>query len=316
MKNTPSRRKIFALAGFVAALSLFAFSLVQGYWYQSNFSVDTADWVLLYKYSRNGYINNGTPSANMQAAGGYLRITGVVNDNSAFMDNWTGRTAYYNGATYSASKTAPFGVEFLREATTIDPHTGANGESERHSAAQGFWLVQGTPPDGSVVNETFANSVFMYEMMRMTYNVSGSPLHPRSTWGYYISSAQRFDLTQVKRPAGGTSDLTSDPTYTLEWNYDDNFGAGTQDTAGTANANFTRPYPVGIRLTHDGSRVRFYLNPDPTDANSYANEYHLVGSVGVSWNSGIRFMTGMETRRADGENHASEIGRASCRERV
>ncbi|HOG65341.1 MAG TPA: hypothetical protein PLD82_07900, partial [Spirochaetota bacterium] len=200
MKNTPSRRKILALIGIVAALSLFAFSLVQGYWYYNDFVTETDNWTLGYRYARNGFFDNGNNASTISRAGGtYLRFTGVVNTNDANMDRWTGRAAYYIGAEYSASRTAPFGVEFLRGTTQLDPHgSTSNSESDRHSVAQTFWLFNGTPPttDGG----SFANSVFMYEMMRMSANVSGNPVQPRSTWGRYVASEQRFNLKNALRP--------------------------------------------------------------------------------------------------------------------
>lgn len=320
MRNsvTTRRRNITRLIAVVASMVI-SIGMAYGYYYLNHFTANTDGWILNYPYGRAGVSLNPTDTTmNLNTGGnGTLQIRNNVNaGDSSYLGFWVGRMAFYSNQSFTASPTNPFGVEFRRTYSRVDPHAeiylNDNPESHRHMAAQSYWLVQETTPlDTGVEFSTFPNYVLMYDMMRMTYNTGSG--QPRSTWGYYISSEQRFDLTSTTRPDGTSYDITDNATYTLEWNYDDHYGDGTRENIGdgdfgngTYNAIRNNTNAVVIRMTHDGSNVRFYINPDPDDSNPYPNEFLLVGSAPISWSDNIKVMMGHEAKRADCEKQEAD----------
>jgi len=301
----------------IAVFAVISLSIVFGYYYYEDFSAGATGWTLGFRYGRGGVLHRPDDMTNYVTGGNLVFRGNVNNDDLDYIGTWLGRMAFYNSTSFVASATNPFGVEFRRTYSRIDPHADIygndNAESHRHIAAMSFWLVQDpSNMDDSVENTFFPNAIIMYDMMRMGFNTNSG--QPRSTWGYYIGSEQRFDLTSAQRPDGTTVDITSDATYTLEWNYDEKWGVGTEENAGdgdfgagTWNANANNNNEIIVRITHDGSTVRFYINPDPDDGNLYPNEFLLVGSADVSWNDNLKFMVGMESKRYDCEKQDADI---------
>lgn len=303
------------LQACLLVLLLFAVPLfVYGVYYFQDFTAASpAGWVFDYQYGRGGVTR--TPDSHTitvnTGGSGTLEFRGVVNTgDSDYLGVWAGRMAFYTNQSFVASATNPFGVEFRRTFARLDPHNDtSNPESHRHQVAQSFWLVQApsfiddTTADGFT---TYPNAIVMYEMMRMDYNMIGG--QPRSSWGYSVVSEQPFDMTAGTDNSGVTRDLTANIASGngVPWNYDDMWGAGTQG-GGTANGTADNNNSIIVRLTHDSSYVRMYINPDPDNANTYPNEFILVQTVPVSWNSDIRVMTGVESKRTDTETQDADI---------
>lgn len=299
----------------VAAVVLLLGAVASGYYYEEDFSTGAPGWDLGYRYGRAGITHNSS-TLTVSAPGtgtGNIEFRGLVIDwDVHYRGIWAGRMALYTNASFVASRTNPFGVEFRRTFARIDCHNDSwFKESHRHMAAMSFWLVSDpdnldddTDPEFS----SFPDFMVMYEMMRMEYNTGSG--QPRSTWGVDQGSEQRFDLTRALRPDGSTLNIIDNTTYGLEWNYEDYWGdVVTAGAGGSDNPNADNNNPVVIRLTHNGSTIGFYINPNPDDdgSNPYPNEFLLVGTAAVDWGSAIKFMVGVESKQDDTEKQDADI---------
>ena len=297
-----------------ALLALLFAGLAFGYYYSEDFASGSTGWDLGFRYGRGGITRNPTSDATVQASGdGYLRFRGRVNNGDTdYLGTWAGRMALFT-TNFTASVTNPFGVEFRRTYARLDSHNDNNNkESHRHMSAMSFWLVNDPntlDDDNDTEFSSYPGAVVMYEMMRMAYNTNASG-EPFSTWGVYQASEQAFDLETATRPDGTTVNIINNTTYTLEWDYDDYWGDNVNPgSGGTANANADNNNPIIVRITHDGSTIRMYINPNPDDdgSNPYPNEFLLVGTAGVDWSDNIKFMVGTESKRTDTEQQDADI---------
>ncbi len=290
---------------------------VYGYYYYNDFSVPSTvsnDFDLGFRYGRGGVITNCTTASSITISGGRLIFDGRVNNFDVnYIGTWVGRMAKFTDKQFSASEYKPFGVVIVRKNTRFDPHNDtSNSESWRHLDAMSFWMfvdtgLNNSSPEGSSYNDF----IMMYDMMRDVFNLAApadDQSKPFSTWGKYVSSESRFDLSSVTRANEQTSiNIVNDTNYTLEWCYEDSYGNGTY--AGTPNTRSTNTNTIALMMTHNGSEVKFYINPNYNSdaANPYPNEFLLAGNSSVGWSSNISFMFGQEAKRYDTEMEYFQI---------
>lgn len=311
---------------FFILLVLFLSNKGRAYYYFNDFTnpaIVSNDFDVSFRYGRGGVTY--CPSAStLDISGGILTLGGRVNDSDVdYIGTWVGRMVKFTNRLFVATEYNPFGILIVRKECRLDPQqeidTPNNPESWRHVNAMSFWLfvetgLSSSSPEGSSYNDF----ILMYDMMRDVFNTNDNG-KPFSTWGKYISSESRFDLSSVIRADGTTIiDINNNTNYQPEWCYENNYGAGTGYGAldGTTNDNSTNTNTIALMMTHNGSEVKFYINPnynsDP--ANPYPNEFLLLGSANVAWNSNISFMFGQESKRYDTEMEYFQIDSVLIRE--
>ncbi len=314
-------------------LALLLVTSANAYYYSQDFnnaSTVSNEYNLNFRYGRGGVITGCATGSSVSISGGVCRFSGRVNDSDVdYIGTWVGRMVKYTQQRFTASEYKPFGVEIVRKRARLDPQQEVNSpnnpESFRHLNAFSFWFfvetgLNNSSPEGS----SYQDYILIYEMMRDVFNLkdpTDDHSKPYSTWGKYISSESRFNLTSCQRADGiRTINLlvSSYSNYNLEWCYENNYGKGTGDGSldGTPNSPSTNTNVIGILLTHNGSRVDFYINPNYNNdpANPYPDEYIYLGSAGVGWYSNISFMFGHEAKRYDTEMEFFEIDSVLIRE--
>jgi len=208
-----------------------------------------------------------------------------------------------HGSSWNASPATPVGVQVLRRYAWLDPVTsckwgGGGSASPRQNCDAGLWLfVDEDPAPYTNSPQVFINGykelIYFYERAHAK-EPDRSVADTRSRWGYYLGANNDLTIDKLSRPNGSLLDLTAArPNFPtgLRWRYVD-------ENSGYANTN-----TIGQRITHDGNKVRLYINPNPVNQawNSYPNEWCLLAEIAVAWNSNLTFMIGAEAFRFDQE---------------
>ncbi len=235
-------------------------------------------------------------------------FTGAVQSHNEWGNNdwygtyWTGNTARLTNANgirkFSASETQPFGYQVYRTWARLDAHQESVYPENTGCANGGMiWLIQDDDTvSGTVEFQSFQNVAGLFERYRSDVNTNAVLGGFRSQWGSFVLAENRFNLLNVNF-SGGSVDLVNNIDRGLEWNYEDLWGLGTSGGGGVANTRISNTNILGLKITHDGSVVCFYINPNPFDraGNPYPNEYILMGQENVSWNDNLRIMMGHES---------------------
>ncbi len=266
---------IFLLIVFVAVLVDISTASV---YYNENFSSGSSfsnKWDCDVRMGREGYIldNVHTSKRTVLPASNRLSIIDRPLSNTSppgggFHQVFVGRAVKLTNLnslkTFSADEYNPFGVELVRRMGYV--WWGNDNGWQECVADNNLWLIEenyAAKTNFSKIN----NYVFMYEMSRYNYT-------PNSRWGYYKGAENTFSLANAKRPNGITYDLSS---Y-LQYNY-----------SGGQNNN-----RVGLKMTFDGSKVQFFVNPDAAAINVHPSEYILLGESLFGVRSNLRIMIGHE----------------------
>lgn len=286
--------KMVLLRIFLALFSLPAGLNAASYYYSDKFSSLTADWATNFKYGKEGVKTPDTESSSQIVNNGMLNIFGYPyisygNPFYGYDGIWVGQAAR-NEQVWSASATAPFGFEVIRRFCDLNHYNddvpmGDDGEEPyKNWCDVGIWLVV----DNGARNkdEVFDDYVYFAENMRQNEDLAGLP----SRIGYFDGSQHDFKLGSVTNFFGYTVNLTNRAIYPLEWDYNP------QDTPEPNSVTNTNA--IGMRIVHNGSRIYFYINPDPLNKNNYPNEWLKVGEKAVLWNSGMKFMIGHNIRKS------------------
>lgn len=222
------------------------------------------------------------------AANGRLVIRGCPNNDggtpdSVFNGIFVGECVR-NEKVWSASETEPFGFEIIRKKCLLNCHnSSAYGElPDRGWVDAGIWLAVDNGARNT--NETFFDYVYFADHLR----VSQTNEHA-SRIGYFDGVQHDFmGLGAVTNFFGYPVNLTNRSIHSLRWHYQPR-DQNSPNCVSNTNS-------VGFRITHNGSRIDFYLNPDPDNRNAYPNEWLKVGSKQVLWNSGMKIMVGHNVR--------------------
>lgn len=308
MKNLFLFLFIFLLRAVLTADSLYFYEA-----FDTSASV-ISNWYTNFRYGRSGIYfpspdgenANLGRSSEFSVSNHQLVFSGAVQSHWEFATStddytigyWCGNTIKLTNAngqnSFHASAVEPFGFTVLRTRARLDPDnelysSGKFYEDNIAGAVEGtVWLVEDTGIDPTVEGGKFDNAACLYEMFR--YGVNKRPLLGdggfRSTWGYYIFSETRFDLENVSL-RNQNINLVSHVTYGLERNYEDKW-------EGNNNSDYVNTNAIGLKITHNGSFLRFYINPNPLNnpVNPYPNEYCLLSTTPVTWSSNLRPMLG------------------------
>lgn len=289
-----------------------------------NFTTVSNRWYVNFPYGRNGSLfvtNKYNETHNVLGSAGHTKafllnnqlcFTGAVqsyyeyalNEMDWYTAFWVGNTLKLTNTgttnSFTATPSRPFGFEVMRTWARLDANNEAYCgtfylENESCQNEMSIWLVS---DDGSVSGkqlfQSYDNAISMFERYQSTQNTNNLIGGYRSMWGLFNGSETRFDLRNA-RFKSGTQNLVDNQNYGLEWCYDDDYGRQSACVAGTLNSASSNTNVVGLKMTHDGSMIRFYMNPNPKSrpGNPFPNEYTCVGSNAVTWNTKLRPMMGV-----------------------
>ncbi len=254
-----------------------------------------------------------------------LRIDRRPNDDLDYGENgvWIGRTIRNtNSINITSSPTQPFGFEIIRDQVSLDyagEFWGGGAGALRDRCTVGIWFYQ---DDGSIdisavatrtASEEFKsypNFIYFYELA--SYEFSGNTFRDEEYGriGYYDGNQRNFAPEQMTNlntgPRGTSVNFINANIAFFRWGpYEDDTESepsGPPVPGTTAELNNT---PVGMKITHNGSKITFYINPNPVEGDGYnetlPNEYFEITSKSVDWNDNIRIMLGHSGRRSDTE---------------
>ena len=242
-----------------------------------------------------GYDWDDPGVSTVNTGDGTLFLYGRPNNGDLAYNNiWTGKAVQFIpanttefGSNLSASPENPVGFMIVRTHAHIDPNNNLQGATEYNQSAINVWLVQ----DQTVTSEwdNYGNFVYFMELVKM--NWSGTV--DTSRLGYFDGS-EHFPTTAT---GPDNSSYTGYAGANWRINYNANDPGHNEVVYGTApDANNK---PLAIRITHDGSKVRYYLNGNPYTSDGTLDAepgtFHYIGESSVSWKSGMKVMVGHET---------------------
>ncbi|MCS6983843.1 MAG: hypothetical protein NZM25_01795 [Leptospiraceae bacterium] len=241
----------------------------------------------------------------------YYPGTSTIMRSISYLGLSIGRMALYDGLAVNASPQRPVGWQITRIRARLDPHDdNLNPESHRHANRMSFYVFDSTNQSSVFghANATFPHIISLYETYRAQRPTTADP---RSTWGFFTSAENEFNLTNATRPDGQPINLNVGGIW---WRYDDECvgfsGPTTYGCAGQNSSNNVNSHPLGLRISTDGELFYFYINPDPDGNNqpiSNANEYILVGTAPATFSNNLKAMIGVESERYDTEMQWAEF---------
>nr|HPH03865.1 hypothetical protein [Spirochaetota bacterium] len=247
-----------------------------------------------------------TPSV-ITVAGGELQIFGRPNNCDITFNNiWMGKVARFLpqnsisfGSNIRASSFTPFGFMVTRTYAHVDSNNERATESTYHQSAINIWLAR---YEASKVNEwdQLTDAVYFFELTKRNWTASIDT----SRLGYF-DGKENFPAT-----ASGPTNQSYSGFSSSDWRIDYSAPGDTQYNTTTATTGLLNAYnyvlngsvinpntkKLMIRMLHDGSSVRYYLNPNSDGGlPGQPNEFYMIGKSDVSWNSDLMVMFGHES---------------------
>lgn len=275
-------------------------------------------WNPDYRYGRDGvfypstiwYGNDPGNTSKVTTVNGRLEITGRANTcDLAYNNYWVGRTTKFVpencpniNKQINATAEQPFGIQVVRYFANIDTDWQDRSLQGYMRDTLNIWLIKHQP---SKTNEWDTLDNFVYFMEAVYRQYTWGVNNESSRFGFYTGSDNFPDVTSLTCANGYTHSFD---TATWHWQYNDRYygdtAEGQNDNGGgiitnslqhlltARNPNTNR---LGIRITHDGTYIRFYLNPNPDDTQGPdPNSYFLLGQVQVGWSDDLAIMFGHE----------------------
>ena len=320
------------IASLILTVSMIVLTAVTGFgksmYYFENFSSSTVatnnGWNFNFRMSRDMIIydlyndwgsallpyDNDHPGT-VRISNNVLMMYGHPNNIALGWNNWyVGDGAKWDpknctvlgNPTITATPEEPFGYIIIRYQTSIDARGdygeagGGYTDTANQKGLVSAWLAQ---ENGAVdPYDTWENFIYFYD--KANYGVANN------TWGYYKDyehnvaiSSLTSDIDSVN-PGGLTASFVKDFNNGDVWTYQN--CPNTQFADGDGY-RFPVNDELGIKLTHDGSEVNIYINPDPADDSAtLSNTWILVGTANVGWYSDIVSFFGIETPFFRGED--------------
>ncbi len=215
--------------------------------------------------------------------------------------------AYYTNIRFNASKNTPFGYEITRTYAYMDyDHPGHDPSATGKNSQFIYFLAKYNP---AVTNggegAKFPDFVTFIEYFRPQLDYEPQT-QPFSFFTLYESPSRSvaFNLSSLQKPDdSGTVNLVN----LLEWCYDNEWWNGSSEVPNQYYINTNR---VTFRVTTDGERAYFYVNPNPdnspkmlrngTIVNNIPNEFYLIGSAPVTFSEEVVALLGIGNNRYDG----------------
>ncbi|MDD5066400.1 MAG: hypothetical protein PHF84_05080 [bacterium] len=258
------------------------------YYYRDTFTTLSTFWSNEFDMGKDLIRIPQAENSRQYATNGRLIIKGCPNNDGGTPDS------IYNGIfvgecvrnekIWSASETQPFGFEIIRKKSLLNCHNSSGyGElPDRGWVDAGIWLA--VDNGARALNEAFYDYVYFADHLR----VSQTNEHA-SRIGYFDGVQHDFmNMGAVTNFFGNVINLTNNSIHSLRWDYrprDQN----SPNCVSNTNS-------IGFRITHNGSRIDFYVNPDPDNNDAYPSEWLKIGSKDVLWNTGMKIMVGHHVR--------------------
>lgn len=253
------------------------------YYYEdftTGFGASQSEWSNGFFYGRDGVVLGvpGCDYSSQDINAGQLQLTGSTYDSPPVdyaYEGWWVSKAVFNTNKFNSTTIQSFGVESIRKYCDIDVHTngGEPNDTRKHSVT-GFWLYVDDIPSHDSEWSAFQNFVQFGDHVG-DYGVNNNTMKQKIS--YYSGVEVELDLKQAVRPDGRVVDISNvgNWTYNMYGNPSD------------PNTNH-----IGFRMVHDGSYIRFYMNPNPyySNNNGLPDEYLYLGKKQVAWNQNIQFM--------------------------
>lgn len=258
------------------------------YYYSDNFTTLSSFWSNEFDMGKDLIRIPQAEDATQRVMNGRLLIKGCANrdggtPDSVFNGIFVGECVR-NEKIWSATETQPFGFEIIRKSCHLNCHnSSAYGElPDRGWVDVGIWLA--VDNGARAQNEAFYDYVYFGDHLRLSQTNEHA-----SRIGYFDGVQHDFmDLGNATNFFGNTVNLTNRSIHSLRWHYRPR-DVNPPNCVSNTNS-------IGFRITHNGSRIDFYLNPDPDDNDAYPNEWFRVGSKPVLWNTGMKIMVGHHVR--------------------
>jgi len=167
----------------------------------------------------------------------------------------------------------PFGFTVVRRMARVDNLSDARPQSLYHKSYVNVWIAE----ENYKTNEwdNYNNFVVFYEGM-----VGNATL---SEWGFYRGGLNNFNFA-----SGVFTNYWGDTTNFsyLRVNMQDANSSYTNMNfyGGNAGTSYANTNVIGLKITHDGTKVTFYLNPAPY---STTGSWYKVGETPVAWYSNL-----------------------------
>ena len=250
-------------------------NFLSGVYYFNDFTNTLGgEWSNDLRYGQAGLFtneNNLDENSVIQTSGGELVFTGsphikALNVNEyEFNGTWIGNGVMLTNE-YSASSSHPFGFDIKRTKASFG-HSRSG--QDRFQTELTVWLIQ----QEKLIAEwqKFVNMFMLFDNAQTT---SGN----YTRFGSYQGAPAFLDLRQSSNARNRIIDISS------------NYGAGESinsyyeyDATPVTNTNH-----YIIRITHDGSVIRSYINPDPDDTDpDLPNEFCMILAEPVTWQSNM-----------------------------
>ncbi len=207
-----------------------------------------------------------------------LFIYGRPNNEDLFWNNWCigdgikfdpKSNQQLGNSSIIATPENPFGYTIVRYTTSIDASCESQAQADYHKGFVGAWLGEDMP--GKTNQNDSLNNFIIFE------DKSGDKV--QNSYGYYYNADYSVDITTLTsdfdgKSVGNTALLGTDFRKIMD---DNNAGFNNSIKYSTAYSNpVTRP--LGIKMTTDGSKVRIYVNFNPTNETAYglSNSWVLI----------------------------------------
>ncbi|QJR22622.1 hypothetical protein BREVNS_1872 [Brevinematales bacterium NS] len=233
---------------------------------------------------------------------GLLEVYGRPNNGALWWNTWyIGDGAKFNpsGAglgTINATPEEPFGFTVIRYTNSLDPRAYTSAGGSQKWVYMSVWLASDNGATGQY--ERWENFAFFYEKEAMNSSDVAQP----STYGFFANYENPRSFSELLIDIDGNSVGTlANVTNRFQSTYDDANESTYLNTPAyhfTGGNGYSKPVvsPLGIRVTHDGKKVSFYVNYNPLGTNNnLSNAWVKVGEQQVAWSTNLVAFLGTET---------------------
>ena len=250
-----------------------------------------------------GYLDPNYPAkAVITNFGGQTRmaILGRPNQGQVLWNNWylgdgakfdPTKNSQLGNSVMKASPEEPFGFTIIRYQTSVDAYgncaesnflvTGQDVPDANYKGFISVWMAEDNT--ASIFGDRWDNFAFFYDKgYAQNYNLG------TNTWGYYNQIEYDSSIANTYYDIDGSTVGALRPAFARR--YDENNHRFTNSIISRASGHFN---PVtdelGIRMTHNGSKITIYLNPDPMDNTAGVNNawFKFAEIPASGWNSNL-----------------------------
>ncbi|URA10564.1 FlgD immunoglobulin-like domain containing protein [Thermospira aquatica] len=231
-----------------------------------------------------------------------LEVYGRPNNGALWWNTWyIGDGAKFTPAgaglgTINATPEEPFGFTVIRYTNSLDQraYTGAGGSQKW--VYMGVWIASDNGT--SQPYERWEDFAYFFEKSAL----DGSDNVLPSTYGYFAGYENIVPFSSLLTDIdGNTVGTILNVTNTFQRTYDDRNETTYLNTPAyhfTGGNGYVNPVvrPLGIRVTHDGRKVSFYVNYNPLGTTpNLSNAWVKVGEKEVTWTTNLVAFLGTET---------------------